>query len=147
VAVSESAGAGGEEAAKHRMSKKRNGHKLLGDTKMKKLSIVLIVLAMVSVANANLTLTVNRLDTSKIIIAGGDDIVIGVAGQTDVQEQNYSVTCEMGGKLEPLPEPKIKQLFFCKFYFALKQNHRSPRPYSNTFYPFPILHSAPSEPH
>jgi len=61
---------------------------------------------MVSIANADLVLTVNGLDTSKPIeVEGHDDIIIGVVGQTDEQKEGYSVTCEMGGKLEPLPEP------------------------------------------
>ena len=42
---------------------------------------------------------------------------------------------------------QIKQHFFCKFYFDLMQNHCSPHPYSNTFYPSPILHSVPLELH
>ena len=42
---------------------------------------------------------------------------------------------------------RIKQHFFCKFFFALMQSHRSPRPYSSTFYLFPILHSIPLELH
>jgi len=41
---------------------------------------------------------------------------------------------------------QIRQYFFCKFYSALKQSPRSPRPYSSTFYPFSILRSAPLEP-
>lgn len=50
-------------------------------------------------------LTVNGLDTSMPIEVKADDIIIAVAGQTDEQKESYSVTCEMGGKLEPLPEP------------------------------------------
>ncbi len=64
-----------------------------------------IVLIMASVANAGLVLTVNGLDTSMPIEVKADDIIIAVAGQTDEQKESYSVTCEMGGKLEPLPEP------------------------------------------
>lgn len=65
-----------------------------------------IVLIMASVANAGLVLTVNGLDTSMPIeVKADDDIIIAVAGQTDEQKESYSVTCEMGGKLEPLPEP------------------------------------------
>ena len=68
--------------------------------------LVAIALTMVSIANAELVLTVNGLDTSKPIeIEGNDDIIIGVTGQTDAQKQSYSVTCEMGGKLEPFSEP------------------------------------------
>lgn len=61
---------------------------------------------MVSIANADLVLTVNGLDTSKPIeVAGNSDIIIGFSGQTNEQKESCSVTCEMGGKLEPLPEP------------------------------------------
>ena len=64
-----------------------------------------IVLIMASVANAGLVLTVNGLDTlMPIEISSDDDIIIAVAGQTDEQKESYSVTCEMGGKLTPLPE-------------------------------------------
>lgn len=66
---------------------------------------VAITLAMASVANAGLVLTVNGLDTSMPIeVKADDDIIIAVAGQTDEQKKSYSVICEMGGKLEPLPE-------------------------------------------
>jgi len=65
---------------------------------------------MVSVANAGLVLTVNGLDTSMPIeVKSDDDIIIAVTGQTDEQKESYSVTCEMGGKLEPLPEPNTLQ--------------------------------------
>ena len=65
-----------------------------------------IVLIVASVANAGLVLTVNGFDTSMPIeVKAHDDIIIAVAGQTGKQTESYSVTCEMGGKLEPLPEP------------------------------------------
>jgi hypothetical protein len=65
-----------------------------------------IVLIMASVADAGLVLTVNGFDTSMPIdVKTDDDIIIAVAGQTDEQKESYSVTCEMGGKLTPLPEP------------------------------------------
>ncbi len=70
------------------------------------LLITVIVLIMASVANASLVLTVNGLDISMPIeVKADDDIIIAVAGQTDEQKESYSVTCEMGGKLEPLSEP------------------------------------------
>jgi len=73
---------------------------------MKVLSIIVILLAMVSIANADLVLTVNGLDMSKPVeIETKANIIIAVTGQTGKQKQSYSVTCEMGGKLEPLPEP------------------------------------------
>ena len=73
---------------------------------MKKLSIIIMMLAMISVANAGLVLTVNGLDTSMPVeVEPDDDIIIAVAGQTDEQKESYSVTCEIGGKLTPLPEP------------------------------------------
>ena len=72
---------------------------------MKRLSIILILLAMVSIANADLVLTVNGLDTSMPIeVESKDDIIIVVTGQTDEQKESYSVTCEMGGKLKPFTE-------------------------------------------
>jgi len=65
-----------------------------------------VILIMASVANAGMVLTVNALDTSMPVeVKADDDIVIAVSGQTDAQKQSYSVICEMGGKLEPLPEP------------------------------------------
>jgi len=68
--------------------------------------LLTVVLIVTSVANAGLVLTVNGLDTSMPIeVKADDDIIIAVAGQTDEQKGSYSVTCEMGGKLEPLPEP------------------------------------------
>ncbi|MHC4573609.1 MAG: hypothetical protein ACYS76_05685 [Planctomycetota bacterium] len=68
--------------------------------------LTVIVLIMASVANADLTLTVNGLDTSMPVeIKPDDDIIIAVAGQTDEQKESYSVACEIGGKLTPLPEP------------------------------------------
>jgi len=75
---------------------------------MKRLSIVLILLAMASVTNADMTLTANSSDTSKPIeVEPNDDIIIAVAGQTDEQKEGYSVTCEVGGKLTPLPKPNM----------------------------------------
>jgi len=68
--------------------------------------LAVVVLIMASVANADLALTVNGHDTSMPIeVKADDDIIIAVAGQTDEQKETYSVTCEMGGKLEPLPGP------------------------------------------
>ena len=73
---------------------------------MKRLSIVLILLGMVSIANGDMTLTVNGLEASMPVEVKADtDIIVAVAGQTDEQKESYSVTCEMGGKLEPLSEP------------------------------------------
>jgi hypothetical protein len=62
-----------------------------------------IVLITASVANADLALTVNGLDTSMPVeVEPDDDIIIAVAGRTDEQKESYLVTCEMGGKLTPL---------------------------------------------
>ncbi|MBN2456958.1 MAG: hypothetical protein JXB29_10580 [Sedimentisphaerales bacterium] len=73
---------------------------------MKKLSIIIMMLAMISVAKADLTLTVNGLDTSiPMEVDVDDNIVIAVAGQTDEQKESYSVTCKIGDKLTPVPEP------------------------------------------
>jgi len=64
---------------------------------MRSLTIIVIALAMISVANADLTLTANGLDTSKPIeIEPDGDIIIAVSGQTDEQKESYSVTCEVG---------------------------------------------------
>lgn len=69
-------------------------------------AIILIILTVVSVAKADLTLTVNDLDASeRIEVRPDDDIIIAVAGQTDEQKENYLITCEVGGKLTPLPGP------------------------------------------
>jgi len=65
-----------------------------------------IVLAVASIANADLTLTVNGLDTSNPIEIKSQDIVIGVAGKPEQLKQVYSITCEAGGKLETLAKPK-----------------------------------------
>jgi hypothetical protein len=73
---------------------------------MKRLLIIIIVLCCQSVANADLSLTVNGLDTSKPVeLAGNSNIIIGAAGRTNEQKESYSVTCEMGGKLKPFTEP------------------------------------------
>ena len=60
---------------------------------------------MVSVANADLSLTVNGLDATKPLeIKGKENLIIAVAGQSDAKAQNISVTCDIG-RLEPLSEP------------------------------------------
>src|SRR4030043_1366601 len=75
---------------------------------MKRLLIIIIVLCCQTVANADLALTVNGLDTSKPIeVTGNSNIIIGVAGQNKERKENYSVTCEMGGKLKLITEPNI----------------------------------------
>jgi len=72
---------------------------------MKRLSIIIIVLVMISVANADLSLTVNGLDATKPLeIKGKENLVIAVAGESDAKAQDISVTCNMG-KLEPLSGP------------------------------------------
>jgi hypothetical protein len=78
----------------------------VGELKMKRLLIIIIVLCCQFVANADLTLTINGLDTSKPIeVKGNSNIIIGVAGQTNEQKESYFVTCEMGGILKPFTEP------------------------------------------
>ncbi len=73
---------------------------------MKKLLIIAIMLLLPVCANADLTLMINGLDTSMPVeIEPDDDIIIAVVEQTGEQKENYSVTCDMGGKLTPLPEP------------------------------------------
>ncbi len=73
----------------------------------KKTSVLAIfLLTVVPVAEADLTLMVNDLNVSEWIeVRPDDDIIIAVAGQTNEQKESYSVTCEVGGKLTPLPEP------------------------------------------
>lgn len=67
--------------------------------------LTVIVLIVASIANAELCMTVNGLDTSMPVkIEPDDDIIIAVAGQIDEQEESYLVTCEIGGKLIPLSE-------------------------------------------
>ena len=68
--------------------------------------LTVVVLIVASVANADLVLTVNGLDTSMPIeVSPDDDIIIAVVGQTGEQEETYSVTCEIDGRLEPFSEP------------------------------------------
>ncbi len=86
-----------------------------------------VILVMASVANASLVLTLNGLDTRMPIeVKADDDIIIAVAGQTDEQEQRYSVTSKMGGKLEPLPEPnsRVKKPMDC-YLFKFEEEGRS----------------------
>ena len=72
---------------------------------MKRLPIIIIVLVTISVANADLSLTVNGLDATKPLkIKGKENLIIAVAGQSDAKAQNISVTCDIG-RLEPLSEP------------------------------------------
>ncbi len=70
-----------------------------------------IVLAMVSIADAELTLTINGLDATKPMeIKGKENLVIAVAGASEAKAQeDLSVTCDIG-KLEPLKKPD-KYLF------------------------------------
>jgi hypothetical protein len=61
---------------------------------------------MVAHASADLTLTVNGLDTlMPVEIKPNDDIIIAIAGQTDEQKEDFLITCDVGSKLTPLPEP------------------------------------------
>jgi len=60
---------------------------------------------MVSVANADLSLTINGLDATKPLeIKGKENLIIAIAGQSDAKAQDISVTCDIG-RLEPLSEP------------------------------------------
>jgi hypothetical protein len=60
---------------------------------------------MVSITNAELTLTINGLDATKPLeIKGKDNLVIAIPGQSDAKAQDISVTCNMG-KLESLTKP------------------------------------------
>jgi len=72
---------------------------------MKRLSIIIIVLVMISVANAELILTINELEATKPLeIKGKEDLIIAIAGKSEAKTQDISVTCDMG-KLEPLTKP------------------------------------------
>ena len=68
--------------------------------------LAVAVLAVTSVANADLILTLNGLDTAKepVEIKGKNNLVIAVAGDTKVDPDAYSVTAT-GGVLEPITEP------------------------------------------
>ncbi len=71
----------------------------------KTLLITAVVLAMVSIANAELTLTVNGLDAIEPLeIEGRDNLVIAIAGQSEAKAQDMSVTCD-NGKLDALTKP------------------------------------------
>lgn len=63
-----------------------------------------IVLAMVSVAGANLNLTVNGIDTTEeaIEIEGKDNLIIAAAGDTKADVNTYSISAT-GGVLEVHP--------------------------------------------
>jgi len=65
---------------------------------MKRSSLILILLAIVSVANAELTLMLNGVDAAKerLEIKGKDNLVIAVAGQTQVDANDYFVTVSDG---------------------------------------------------
>ena len=70
------------------------------------LVLCFVLYGLTGICFAELTLTVNGLDTSMPVqVEPDDDIIIAVSGQTNEQKESYSVTCEMGGKLTPLPEP------------------------------------------
>jgi len=57
---------------------------------------------MISVANAELILTINELEATKPLeIKGKEDLIIAIAGKSEAKTQDISVTCDMG-KLEPL---------------------------------------------
>jgi hypothetical protein len=65
----------------------------------------IVILAVASIANAELTLTINGFDAAKLPeIKGRDNLVITIAGQSDIEAQDISITCDTG-KLEPLKEP------------------------------------------
>lgn len=64
-----------------------------------------ILFAMISVANADLILTINGLDVAEPLeIKGKEDLIIAVAGKSEAKAQDISVTAD-SGKLEPLTEP------------------------------------------
>lgn len=70
----------------------------------KTLLITAIVLAIVSIADAELILTIDGLDaTEPLEIKGKDNLIITIAGQSDTEAQDISVTCDTG-KIEPLKE-------------------------------------------
>ncbi len=67
-------------------------------------------IAMVSITNEELSLTIEGLDESNPPqIKGKDNLVITIAGQSDTEAQDISVTCDTG-KLKQLKEPD-KYLF------------------------------------
>ena len=88
---------------------------------MKRLSVVLILLAMVSVANADMILTLNSVDAAKkpLEIAGKDNFVITIAGQSRTTEspfynsaepeKSYLASMSAGGTsgIDSFPEPNF----------------------------------------
>lgn len=68
---------------------------------MKRSFLILILLAVVSVANADLILTLNGVDAAKepLEIKGKDNLVIAVASQAQVDANDYSITSS-GGTLK-----------------------------------------------
>jgi len=70
------------------------------------LVLCFVLYGLTGICFAELTLTVNDLDTTMPVqIEPDDDIIIAVTGETDEHNESYSVTCEMGGKLTAIPEP------------------------------------------
>lgn len=63
------------------------------------------VLAIGSIANAHLSLTINGLDVAEPLeIKGKEDLIIAVVGKSETKAQDISVTVDRG-KIEPLTEP------------------------------------------
>lgn len=72
----------------------------------KTLLIVTFLLSLTVAVRADLVLTVNGMDTlMPIDVMPDDDIIIGVSGGTGDPSELFSVSCEVGGKLETLGEP------------------------------------------
>jgi len=65
-----------------------------------------IVLIIAAISNAELTLTINGVDVVEPqVIGSSKDLIIAVAGKSEAETQDISVTAD-GGKLELLTKPK-----------------------------------------
>lgn len=73
---------------------------------------------MVSIANAELSLTIRGLDTTKPLqIKGKENLIIAIAGQSEAKAQEISVTCDKG-RLELLTKPSKRASDKYLFTFA-----------------------------
>jgi hypothetical protein len=74
----------------------------------KTLLSIAIVLLLTSAANADLVLTLNGLDTTGVPaeITGKDNLVIAVAGSTNIEPNAYSIEAG-GGTINAIADPNM----------------------------------------